>query len=206
MGESPATYLRHNLRVDRSALDYERIARSFFAISLERDGVILYSRCNFSSRAAQQSISLNYVSPRGKAFLGCCGYPHQPVLATAGRIMVRAGVLAIAEESRSRCPAHVLRSRRISPRGAVSDHAGLKTRRRLIASCNLSIALWENGSTRRRSNRSDHCHLSVDEIGRQNGKLIDIDRAPGIQFVDCGLPRSLLRRGLTKRRQWGADP
>jgi len=38
MGESPATYLRHNLRVDRSALDYERIARSFFAISLERDG------------------------------------------------------------------------------------------------------------------------------------------------------------------------
>ena len=49
--ESPATYLRHNLRVDRSALDYERIARSFFAISLERDGVILYSRCNFSSRA-----------------------------------------------------------------------------------------------------------------------------------------------------------
>ena len=51
MGESPATYLRHNLRVDRSALDYERIARSFFAISLERDGVILYSRCNFSSRA-----------------------------------------------------------------------------------------------------------------------------------------------------------
>jgi hypothetical protein len=51
MGESPATYLRQNLRVDRSALDYERIARSFFAISLERNGVILYSRCNFSSRA-----------------------------------------------------------------------------------------------------------------------------------------------------------
>jgi hypothetical protein len=49
--ESPATYLQHNLRVDRSALDYERIARSFFAISLERDGVILYSRCNFSTRA-----------------------------------------------------------------------------------------------------------------------------------------------------------
>ena len=51
IGESPATYLRQNLRVDRSALDYERIARSFFAVSLERDGVILYSRCNFSSRA-----------------------------------------------------------------------------------------------------------------------------------------------------------
>jgi hypothetical protein len=62
MGESPATYLRQNLRVDRSALDYERIARSFFAISLERDGVILYSRCNFSSlaRAAIHCFDLTY--------------------------------------------------------------------------------------------------------------------------------------------------
>ena len=49
-GENPATYLRHNLRVSRSALDYVRISRSFFAISSERDGVILYSRCNFSGR------------------------------------------------------------------------------------------------------------------------------------------------------------
>lgn len=47
-GETPATYLRRNLRMDRSALDYTRIARSFFAISSERDGIILYSRCNFS--------------------------------------------------------------------------------------------------------------------------------------------------------------
>jgi hypothetical protein len=47
-GENPKTYLRNNLRMDRSALDYVRIARSFFAISSERDGVILYSRCNFS--------------------------------------------------------------------------------------------------------------------------------------------------------------
>jgi hypothetical protein len=61
-GESPATYLQHNLRVDRSALDYERIARSFFAISLERDGVILYSRCNFSAgaRAAIHCFDLTY--------------------------------------------------------------------------------------------------------------------------------------------------
>jgi len=49
-GENPATYLRHNLQVSRSALDYVRISRSFFAISSERDGVILYSRCNFSGR------------------------------------------------------------------------------------------------------------------------------------------------------------
>jgi hypothetical protein len=47
-GETPRTYLRKHLRVERSELDYVRIARSFFAISSERDGVILYSRCNFS--------------------------------------------------------------------------------------------------------------------------------------------------------------
>jgi hypothetical protein len=49
-GETPATYLKQNLRVDRSTLDYHRVARSFFTISSERDGVILYSRCNFSGR------------------------------------------------------------------------------------------------------------------------------------------------------------
>jgi hypothetical protein len=50
-GESPTTYLRHNLRVALSASDYVRITRSFFAISSEREGVILYSRCNFSGGA-----------------------------------------------------------------------------------------------------------------------------------------------------------
>ena len=71
-GESPATYLRHNLRVDRSALDYERIARSFFAISLERDGVILYSRCNFSSRvrAAIHCFDLTYPQEEKRSWDG----------------------------------------------------------------------------------------------------------------------------------------
>ena len=50
-GENPTTYFRKNLRMERSALDYVRITRSFFAISSERQGVILYSRCNFSGRA-----------------------------------------------------------------------------------------------------------------------------------------------------------
>jgi hypothetical protein len=79
-GESPASYLRHNLRVERSALDYTRIARSFFAISLERDGVILYSRCNFSSRVAQQSTVLILPIPtkksgRGMGWLPASVYP-----------------------------------------------------------------------------------------------------------------------------------
>ena len=50
-GETPTTYLKHNLRVDRSTLDYVRVARSFFAISSEQDGIILYSRCNFTTAA-----------------------------------------------------------------------------------------------------------------------------------------------------------
>ena len=61
-GETPTTYLRDNLRVERSALDYARITRSFFAISSERDGVILYSRCNFSggARGAIHCFDLEY--------------------------------------------------------------------------------------------------------------------------------------------------
>ncbi len=50
-GESPRAYLRKHLRVDPSELGYVRIARSFFAVSSERGGIILYSRCNFSGGA-----------------------------------------------------------------------------------------------------------------------------------------------------------
>ena len=46
--DTPASHLRKNLR--QPALDYERVTRSFFAISMERDGTIFYSRCNFSAR------------------------------------------------------------------------------------------------------------------------------------------------------------
>ena len=49
--DTPASYLRKNLKVSRSNLDYERIAPSFFAISSVRQGSIFYSRCNFSSDA-----------------------------------------------------------------------------------------------------------------------------------------------------------
>lgn len=47
-GETPAAYLRNNMRVERAGLDYERVTNSFFAISMERDGSIYYSRCNFT--------------------------------------------------------------------------------------------------------------------------------------------------------------
>jgi hypothetical protein len=51
--DTPVSYLRKNLR--QSGLDYERVTRSFFAISMERAGRIFYSRCNFS-RSAKGSI------------------------------------------------------------------------------------------------------------------------------------------------------
>jgi hypothetical protein len=47
-GDTPPSYLRKNLRMPRSAIDYERVTRSFFAISVEREGRVLYSRCNFA--------------------------------------------------------------------------------------------------------------------------------------------------------------
>ena len=37
-GDTPSSYLRKNLR--QPARDYERVTRSFFAISMERDGTI----------------------------------------------------------------------------------------------------------------------------------------------------------------------
>jgi hypothetical protein len=46
--DTPASYLRKNLR--QPMLDYERVTRSFFAISMEREETIYYSRCNFSPR------------------------------------------------------------------------------------------------------------------------------------------------------------
>jgi hypothetical protein len=48
-GDTPASFLRKNLVVQLSASDYRRVTASFFAISAHRNGVIYYSRCNFSS-------------------------------------------------------------------------------------------------------------------------------------------------------------
>ena len=53
---TPAAYLRANLQVPRGQIEYERITAAFFAISNARDGVVYYSRCNFS-RGRQALIS-----------------------------------------------------------------------------------------------------------------------------------------------------
>jgi hypothetical protein len=68
--ESPTAYLKHNLRMNRSALGYTRVTGSFFAISSERDGVILYSRCNFSrrGRGAIHCFDLTYPQEEKRAW------------------------------------------------------------------------------------------------------------------------------------------
>jgi hypothetical protein len=50
-GETPTSYLRKNLQMADSIIQYRRITPSFFAISAEREGMIYYSRCNFGGGA-----------------------------------------------------------------------------------------------------------------------------------------------------------
>jgi hypothetical protein len=63
-GDTPASYLKKNLR--QSGLQYERVTRSFFAISMEREGTILYSRCNFSRSARRAIHCFDLVYPRAE--------------------------------------------------------------------------------------------------------------------------------------------
>jgi len=49
-GDTPASYRRKNFRGSRAAVDYDRVTRDFFALAGTSDGIIYYSRCNFSRR------------------------------------------------------------------------------------------------------------------------------------------------------------
>ena len=62
--DTPASYLGKNLR--QRTLDYERVTRSFFAISSERDGIIYYSRCNFSRPARGSLHCFDLVYPQAE--------------------------------------------------------------------------------------------------------------------------------------------
>jgi hypothetical protein len=62
--DTPAGYLKKNLR--QSGLDYERVTRSFFAISMEREGTIYYSRCNFSRSARGAIHCFDLVYPQAE--------------------------------------------------------------------------------------------------------------------------------------------
>jgi hypothetical protein len=63
-GDRPLDYLRKNLRINPAGLDYQWITRSFFAISMERDGLIYYSRCNFSGTIGGVTHCFDLVYPQ----------------------------------------------------------------------------------------------------------------------------------------------
>ena len=65
--DTRASYLRKNLRL--RILDYERVTRSFFTISMERDRIVYYSWCNFSVQRAVYCFEPVYPQ-RGKAGIG----------------------------------------------------------------------------------------------------------------------------------------
>jgi hypothetical protein len=62
--ETPSSYLKNNLRLARASLDYERITPTFFAISSVRQGMIYYSRCNFSSEMSGAVHCFDLVYPQ----------------------------------------------------------------------------------------------------------------------------------------------
>jgi hypothetical protein len=65
--DTPASYLQKNLRAPRTALDYARVTPSFFAISSERQGIVRYSRCNFSSEAGGAIHCFDLVYPQAES-------------------------------------------------------------------------------------------------------------------------------------------
>jgi hypothetical protein len=67
-GDTPASFLRRNLRVERSGIEYQRVTRGFFAISMERQGMIYYSRCNFSRAGAMHCFDLVYPKEEERAW------------------------------------------------------------------------------------------------------------------------------------------
>ena len=48
---SPGAFMRSYFPARRSTLTYDRVARNFFALSMRRDAMIVYLRCNFSDSA-----------------------------------------------------------------------------------------------------------------------------------------------------------
>ena len=70
--DTPASYLRRNLDMPLTGSDYRRVTHSFFAISAHRDGIIYYSRCNFSFNAggALHCFDLRYPEREKRAWDG----------------------------------------------------------------------------------------------------------------------------------------
>src|SRR5205814_9758232 len=67
-GQSPRQYLATHFPGSRSALDYDRAARNFFAVSMESKTTILYRRCNFPGDGMIHCIELSYPAPEKSAW------------------------------------------------------------------------------------------------------------------------------------------
>ena len=69
---TPASFLRNNLKAPGTRLAYRRVTASFFAISVRNEGMIYYSRCNFSANAggAAHCIDLSYPAEEKRAWDG----------------------------------------------------------------------------------------------------------------------------------------
>jgi hypothetical protein len=50
--QSPASFVKFNMTIPQSQIDYRRITDRFFAVSGATDGRIFYSRCNFSRNSS----------------------------------------------------------------------------------------------------------------------------------------------------------
>jgi hypothetical protein len=64
-GQSPRRYLAKHFPGSRSALDYDRVARNFFAVSMESEKTVLYRRCNFAGGTIH-CIELSYPTAEKK--------------------------------------------------------------------------------------------------------------------------------------------
>jgi hypothetical protein len=68
-GDTPASFVRKNLRRNRGALDYDRVTDRFFAISAVAGARIFYTRCNFDhGRATIHCVDLAYPRREEKAW------------------------------------------------------------------------------------------------------------------------------------------
>ena len=63
---TPASFVRTYLRAPRDQLDYDRIARRFFAISGVRDDEVFYSRCNFPRGVAGRMHCIYLAYPKNE--------------------------------------------------------------------------------------------------------------------------------------------
>jgi hypothetical protein len=68
--DSPASYVAKKFAYRRSELEYDRIARGFFALSGVKNDMVYYSRCNFPGgrRGAIHCVYLTYPHRETKAW------------------------------------------------------------------------------------------------------------------------------------------